>query len=186
MPSSTDLTSNFDHITIDSVLRDMDHWRTHKNDYPNKAIPDNLWLKIFKLAREHSPSRVKTIFGLNSKQYQVKYDQLTFTDLPPVKTTAPAKSKNASNPTAFCEVSVKPAASTHAKPQAAPAPLAHTSRDALAQLKSNDSNPASYLDISTTIVECIRPDGHRLKIHTTNKKLHEVMKVFFECGVPSL
>ncbi len=59
---------------------------------------------------------------------------------------------------------------------------ANATKQAISQLKSTHTRPADYLDPTTIIVECIRPDGHRLKIHTTCKRVSTVMDAFFTQG----
>ena len=51
-------------------------------------------------------------------------------------------------------------------------------KSATKQLKSAQHKPEHYLDTSTIIVEYIRPDGHRLKIHTTTQSIDHVMQSF--------
>ena len=63
------------------------------------------------------------------------------------------------------------------------AKTAHTTKEMVKKLKSNDNHLAGYVDLNTVIVEYIRPDGHRLKIHTTNQSLGEVMRAFSQTGV---
>jgi hypothetical protein len=162
-------------ITIESALIEFEHWRMNKDQYTSKGIPDELWLKVFKLAETNSNSRIRAIFGINNKQYNYKYEELTRAGLPPLK-RAPNKSEQESKIN-FCEVNVGNNDELRLSTESS------ATAKAVSYLKSNDNDPATYLDLSTIIVECIRSDGKRLKIHTTTKKIPEVMKAFFECGV---
>jgi len=161
-------------VTLGSVLRDIEHWRANKNQYPNKSIPDTIWRNIFELAKVHSLSRIKSIFGVSSNQYNLKHQQLVQAALPSIKQ---AENRSEKQPHAdFCEVEIDKLGAT-----VTPLPnVQHATSAAVAGLKSNDNDPSSYLDLSTIIVECIRPDGRRLKIHTTTKKINEVMQAFFD------
>ena len=160
--------------TLDSVLRDIEHWRANKNQYPNKSIPDTIWRNIFELSKVHSLSRIKSIFGVSSNQYNLKHQQLVQASLSSIKRV---ENKSDKQPhAAFCEVEIGESGAT-----VTPLPnVQHATPAAVASLKSNNNDPSSYLDLSTIIVECIRPDGHRLKIHTTTKKINEVMQAFFD------
>ena len=60
-------------VTFDDVYKDISHWRLHKNEYPNRGIPDLTWKKIFQLrAQGYSDNELKRLFSLNSQQYRVK------------------------------------------------------------------------------------------------------------------
>ncbi len=170
--------------TLDTVLKEMQHWRTNKA-HPKQAIPDELWKKIFHLADIHSASAVRKIFGLNSKQYKIKHEQLC----QPTKQVKPSAVesdgiktpiKNAEeSESVFCEVNVETTTGIEVPPLTKPA---HTTKETLKKIRSNDKNLSSYLDLTTVIIECIHADGHRLKIHASHESLTEVMQAFYKTG----
>lgn len=183
-------------VTFDDVYKDISHWRLHKNEYPNRGIPDLTWKKIFQLgAQGYSDNELKRLFSLNSHQYSVKRTQLC----PKTATQSMVHQNNSDtkrsvardNPQknddaiAFCEVvenkqphndDVPPLSTNQTK-------AAKKTQQAVSQLRSTDNSPEQFLDLTTIIVECIRPDGHRLKIHATTKSLDVVMQTFYHQGV---
>ena len=52
----------------------------------------------------------------------------------------------------------------------------------LSKLKSTSNDPSKYLDYSTMILECIRKDGQRLKIHVAKRNLADIMHLFYKDG----
>jgi len=174
-------------ITLDSVFKDMRHWRKHKNEYPGAGIPDNVWRKLFQLEDNgYAAKELKCLFTLNSRQYDLKRHQLYQSrdqSITPVGLTKNQSTpKQSDSPVGFCEAVVKTE-----RQQTIPAltQAASNTKKALSTLKSTHQKAESYLDLTTIIVECIRPDGQRLKIHTTSKSLDTVMQAFFEQGVSS-
>ena len=122
------------------------------------------------------------LFNLNSEQYKKKRAQLNPVQNTHVeKRSAPNFPKLKSNieqdtPVQFCEAVVT------SKPEKVIPTLAQAAQKnkrAVAKLKSPNNQSENYLDTMTIIVECIRPDGHRLKIHTTTDRLEYVMQAFF-------
>jgi len=178
-------------VSLDSVLTELEHWRANKSEYPTNSIPDKVWYHIFQLASEgrHGEAALRKIFGLNSVQYRRKKTELcatensTMAELPSIEATTvqerESHSSTASLP-AFGEV-VSLESSTISVPG-----LHGTTKADLTQLKSNKNESLSFLDNSTIIVECIRPDGYRLKIHTTNSSLDTVMNTFFSQEVAAV
>ena len=172
-------------VTLDEVFKAVQHWRHNKKDYDKPGIPDTVWLMIFQLEDNggYSPKELKRLFTLNSGQYVVKRSQLLSTSKSPaqpsttVDTTVPPHQPKV----AFAQVTVEtdPPIKT-AVPSLSEA--ANATRQVVSHLKSTHSRPADYLDPTTIIVECIRPDGHRLKIHTTCKRVSTVMDAFFAQG----
>ena len=170
-----------DTITIDSVFAEMEHWRKNKSSYPNKSVPDEIWFKCFMLADKYSGKKVRTLFSLNSEQYKKKYKQLVsdHKSYSANQLVKPAARKNCAT-SHLCEVKI--GSSMAADKLKSPPPLATThltTKSDLSRLKSTKDEPSDYLDLMTIIVECIRPDGNRLKIHATNKSISEVMSCFY-------
>ena len=174
-------SSNTPPITLDKVFKAMQHWRSHKSEYPNPGIPTKLWLMIFELENNgYSGKELRRVLSLNSGQYNKKCTELHKTLKKNLKKSHNTSDKimPSDNPINFCEATLeKPT-----PPEDIPAltKAANNTQKALALLKSTDNKPEQYLDMTTIIVECIRPDGHRLKIHTTHKSIDVVMQTFFQ------
>ena len=176
--------SNSAPLTIDKVFSALKHWREHKNEYASTGIPKDVWLMIFQLENNgYSAAEIKRLFTLNSSQYAKKKQQLS-NNIPTQIPAAPQKSQvsttqQSDNDIDFCETTVKQSA-----PQKIPtlAESANQTKQAVSQLKSTQNHPQGFLDLTTIIVECIRPDGHRLKIHTTTQSLDKVMEAFYRQG----
>jgi hypothetical protein len=62
-------------ITLDSVVDEMERWRSNKTNHGDK-IPDELWRKIIYLAEKHSIPKIRALFGLSKNQYDTKYNEL--------------------------------------------------------------------------------------------------------------
>ena len=173
--------------SLDSVFNAMKHWRSNKQAYDGPGIPQKIWDVIFQLEKQgHKKSDLCRTFGLNSEQYNIMRGRRS----PTVNISTENKVEN-------IEVKIK-------KPEAVQfgeaicadnianksiPPLvqaAQQTKQVINQLKTSDNQPERYLDMTTIIVECVRPDGHRLKIHTTNDRLDIVMQCFFNQGVKSL
>jgi len=71
-------------VTIETVFKAIQHWRRNKDAYPRRAIPDEVWKKVFILAGqgEHSPASLRQLFTLNSQQYNRKYQALMEKTIP--------------------------------------------------------------------------------------------------------
>lgn len=171
-------------VSIDSVFKELQHWRKNKKNYDCHGIPDNIWKSIFQLEAEGRPDKeLRRIFGLNSEQYRKKHTQhyqLQTSSRPNVTKAHSINGVTKANnvaPIQFSEAMIDNAGQH--SPILPLAQAAQKTKQAISQLKSTDNNPERYLDTSTIIVECIRPDGHRLKIHTTNHRLDVVMRAFF-------
>lgn len=171
-------------VTLDTTFAALKHWREHKEKYEGGGIPDKLWKMFFQLENNGmSASEIRRFFSINSQQYARKRIALMpLNSKKPVIQQAPHK--NPPNPVKtdvnFCEVNVQSSVDQRipSLTQAAKA-----SKKTLSQLRSTNSSPKEYLDLTTIIVECIRPDGHRLKIHTTTQSLDKVMDAFFAQAV---
>ena len=170
-------------ITFDEVFKLIEHWRENKNEYEGTGIPDDIWLKIFELENsgKYTAIQIRRLIGLNTQQYQNKQGQLlklAASSLPKSKkltgNTDSTPNNSASQQTDFCEavVSSVPALTPEETKKAA------KTKASIKQLKTAQYKPEQYLDTSTIIVEYIRPDGHRLKIHTTTQSINHVMQSF--------
>ncbi len=176
---SAEIDTTTEAVSIDAVMNKLQHWRDNKSSYPGSGIPDAVWEMIFSLeGAGHRATTLRSLFGLSSAQYTRKREQLK---------AAPAKKSNPSTSTkapkrdtsaTFAEVSV----TSSGPPQAGVPSLAQAAannQQAVKHLRSTNTSAEQYLDPTTIIVECIRPDGHRLKIHTTNNRLDVIMQTFF-------
>lgn len=169
-------------ITLDDTFKALQHWRNNKTQYEGSGIPDEVWGKIFQLKSVgYTDAELKRMFSLNSTQYRNKKEQLIQAQSEP--TVDPSSSE-------YTEVEEKDAVQfseaivAHEGQQDVP-PLtqaANQTKSAISQLKSTSDRMDSYLDTTTVIVECLRDDGHRLKIHTTSERLDIVMRTFFNKG----
>ena len=170
-------------LSIDAVLSKLQHWRDNKSSYPDSGIPNTVWEMIFSLeAAGHRAATLRSLFGLNSAQYTKKREQLkappTKKSNPIASTKTPSKASEPINSETFAEVSV----TSSAPPQAEVPSLAEAAannQQAVKHLRSTNTSPEQYLDTTTIIVECIRSDGYRLKIHTTNNRVDAIMQAFF-------
>ena len=174
-------------VTLDSVMKDMIHWRAHKHQYKGHAIPDDLWLKIFQLEASYSAKLIRATYKISTSQYRTKKQALCPTDAhTEAASTAPAHDQptataQTSSSSPFCEVNIQP------EPPPTISSLSQASAqatDALTTLKKTNHSPADYLDNSTVIVECLHPKGYRLNIHTTTARLAEVMQTFYHTLEP--
>lgn len=82
-------------LTIDAVFQELEQWRATRSEHKETSIPDSLWRKIFALAKEHSPSKMRGLFGISSQQYAKKLKELC-----PEQPAA----LNKPEPIDFCEV----------------------------------------------------------------------------------
>ena len=173
-------------VTIDEAFKALKHWRENKGDYSSPGIPNEVWLQILQLEDNgYSASELKRIFNLSSTQYATKKNQLINTA---PSSTAVAEQKSQSSNTQrsegnmkFCEATVKQNIPSQNIPSLTEA--ASQNKKAVVQLKSTQNEPESFLDMTTIIVECIHPNGHRLNIHTTTQSIDKVMQGFFLYGV---
>lgn len=175
---SNQLTPESEVITLESVFKSIQHWREHKNEYPGRAIPDEIWKKMFALAEqdEYSPSIVRQLFKLNSDQYNRKHQALMGTVSSEDKTIIDSSEDNKvpSPAITFGEAVANPDIDIPALKAAA-----DKTKKAVKTLKSTEPFEMSMLDLTTAVVECIRPDGNRLKIHITAERLDVLMETFF-------
>ncbi len=160
-------------VTLDQAFKALQHWRANKKAYEGKGIPDPVWHLIFQLedTNEYSDEELKRLFDLNSRQYTLKRASLRGDKIkkaPEIHASVSALDDN--NPEInFCEATI-----------AQEVPSLTDTKNNILKLKSSQSKPEEILDLATIIVECIRPDGQRLKIHTTNKNLDRIIGAFFQ------
>lgn len=171
-------------VTFDEAFKALQHWRKHKKEYPCAGIPENVWLKVFQLENNgYTANELKRLLTLNSQQYDKKRNEFrqpsdhinTFATLDKAQNNPEPNS-----PVDFCEAAVKPDNQQNI-PSLTQA--ADNTKKVISKLKSTDNKTENYLDMTTIIVECIRPDGQRLKIHTTSQSLNVVMQAFYQQGV---
>jgi hypothetical protein len=145
--------------TLDDVSLAMKCWReTKKNS--SDSMPDEIWINIFKLADMHSEKRVRVFLGITTTQYAERYRKLS-PQLNRSQTPDPSPE--------FCEATIPP-------------DRERQTRSSVQALRSNKPALESYIDTNTIIVECIKPDGHRIKIHAVQKNIREIMLAFFDAG----
>ena len=60
--------------SLDGVLQELETWRSSKPN-PSTPIPDDLWHKIFELAKIHTGAKIRSLLGISTKQYNSKYEQ---------------------------------------------------------------------------------------------------------------
>lgn len=171
-------------VTIDDICKAMQHWRANKLSYTDRGVPDKIWRSIFQLEGQgYSVSQLRQMFGLNSAQYKRKHDQLCSKVVSQHQVAAHQVKQKASQNAAiqFSEVVIADKSTIPPLPSAP-----RQTKQAIKKIKSNVQKPESYLDMTTVIVECIRPDGHRLKIHTTQTHLAILMQSFYNQEVISI
>ena len=105
---STIQNSRTQAITLDSIYEKIKYWRDHKDKFPDRAIPDEIWSMIFSFQKQKncSTSEMKRLFSLSSQQYNKKYTQLVEPDKNTTKLTAPIV------PTEFSKVEVRESSSS--------------------------------------------------------------------------
>ncbi len=169
--------------TLDKVFKALQYWRAHKDQYEGKGIPDSIWRLIFQLEenKEYSSGELKTLFALNSKQYKVKRSLLCKDSQETIPAALEPNNTSKASPANPAKLDFAEATVDQMIPSLAES--ARRTKQVISKLKSTHLKPEQYLDPTTIIVECIRPDGHRLKIHTTTQSLDRVMQTFIQQGV---
>jgi hypothetical protein len=165
-------------VSLESVFQAMENWRSNKSKY-GATIPDDVWLQIFQLEERYSFQKIRQIFAITKQTYFNKRLQLLGKE-PPQAEHDEQTPKPVSADFSEAIISDNPLQSPltpAAPPLTRPDPKC---------LQKADPHPASFLDYSTVVVEFIRADGKRMKIHTTDKSFRELMRVFFEEGDASL
>ncbi len=162
-------------VTLDNTVEAFEHWRATKKSTGASQIPSELWDMVFSLeAKGLSPSVLKGALSISFTQYQTqKQKRLAVRDS---VSSLPASDNRASSSTAdtlkFVEAKCSRASSS--KPEAVATEAGRTVK----AIKSNHNN-SDWLSTDTVIVECIRQDGHQLKIHMTSKRINEILSAFF-------
>ena len=180
------ITPETQQISLDTVFSAIKHWRANKQDFDKPGILDPIWNSIFLLEDNgYGKSELRRLFGLNSHQYNIKRDQFDSTknqinDDEPLKTSKDNKKNDQAPVALFAEAIVDGHSQKHSAPPLTTS--AEKTKQAVKQLKSPDKKPENYLDNTTVIVECIRDDGHRLKIHMTTCRIDTLMQSFFNYG----
>jgi len=157
---SDDTTNNIHRLptaSIDDVLKEIEDWRVKKPN-ASTAIPDTLWQKIFALAKTHTASKIRSLLGISTKQYNTKYEQMF--------AHAKADKEQCSNQTPadlidLCQVKTSP--------------LPPPPRSATSPYKSLKI-PAS----NTIVAEFYRSDGRIMKIHSTSESFSCLIQAFFQ------
>lgn len=141
--------------TLDAVLAEFEQWRAHKPKLAS-PIPGALWEKIFQLAKIHSPTKIRALFNISTKQYQKKWEEKNSSTKEILSSTTTISPIPVATPTAnspeLCAIKLKP--STY---QSQPLPSA-----------------------KTIVVEFCREDGRRMSIHTTQDSISILMQDFFK------
>jgi len=154
-----------DIVTIDSVLNEFKQWRKNKGTGANRAIPDSLWMNIFKLEElSHEGSDLRRIFSLNSQQYNKKHEQLINSSNTPELSFEPFVAVEVSNKIEH-KITPKQTKLKEVKSE-------------ISQIKSTKKVSEDFSAIKTIIVELVRPDGYKLKIHTTNDSVDLIISTF--------
>jgi hypothetical protein len=137
-------------LSIDAVLQELQHWRNHRAVHKETTIPEVLWKKIFSLAKAHPTSKIRSLLGISSQQYQKKFEQF----YPSLNATALNPSDD-NTPIQFCQAEVNPK----------PPPL---------------YQPLKIPATNTLVVEFCRTDGQIMRIHATHDCLATIMPLFFK------
>jgi len=152
-------------VTLESVLFELDNWRTNKSN-PREGIPDDLLIKMFSLKEQHPEPRLRAVFGMSVKQYEQHYHRLygNTSDNTSHKNTAPVVD--------FCEVKPDYAANKENKVNKK---ANNANKDEEAYKKYG---PSLLPATNTVVVEYKRPDGYLLRIHMTDDSFPKLLKEF--------
>lgn len=134
-----------------STLRAFEQWRAEKKK-SGEPIPEPLWQQIFSLEPFYSPSQLRRIFTISTRQYQSK------------------KESNSPNRLAL---------STSDKTM--PINNTSTPPPKLCEIKIKTNNPYATEPLPSTktlVVEFCRQDGQIMKIHTTQDSIPTLMHTF--------
>jgi hypothetical protein len=137
-------------LSIDGVLQELQHWRDNREIHKETSLPEGLWKKIFSLAKTHPPTKIRSLFGISTQQYQNKFNQY----FPPSDKTASTSTVAEGASVQFCQAEV------HSKPPPLYQPL---------------KIPAT----NTLVVEFCRSDGQVMRIHATHECLATILPLFF-------
>ena len=168
-------TTNPEAVTLDSIAQALDEWRANKHLSKQRAIPDETWQKIFSMENKHTAVALRAIFKLNSQQYEKKRQELISSDekTPQIEATAKQPISLPSKDIAFAEVKIADTTIS------ALSENARLNSQTIKNIKNTKIEHEEFLDNNTVIVECIRGDGNKLKIHTTCQKIGDILNSFF-------
>ena len=120
---------------------------------------------------------MRHLFSLSASQYKNKYDKLLGSghhdETDDDSSTLIDDVNQMDLNHAFCEVNIVPELTPELNAKA------DDTRASIKKIKDTKSNPLTYCDNNTVIVECIRADGQRLKIHTVNQSAQKIVSNFF-------
>ena len=157
-------------VTFDSVFKELKNWRNNKGSGSgsSRSIPNALWEKIFALEKSsYEGTDLRRMFVLNAQQYKKKYEELA----PSSKIVAPSLEP-------FAEVSIPVKLKSQYLPERTKLKAVEDIKSEITQIKSTKKVSDDFSAIKTIIVELVRPDGYKLKIHTTNDSVDLVMSSF--------
>lgn len=164
-------------VTLENVFQSLQHWRNNKTKYPGRGIPNKIWTDIFILAGQdgYTSKSIRKLFNLNTQQYNQKHqslmekqsseDKIINNSIEESKQISPAITFGEAVVTSDVDIPRLDAATDKTK-------------KAMKTLKSTAPFETNLLDPTTAVVECIRADGHRLKIHITALRLEVLMQTF--------
>jgi len=194
---STSYLESNEPITLGNVYKAMEDWRVNVSPKNKRAgIPDNIWRAFFELEkRGYKFSDIKRVFAINLSQYKLKKQQLIGDEIEqsniertskcstPQETAIESEKPNPQKiPDTFCQVTLDHGVKSRIPSLEQKTSAAHATKAVVNHLKSTKNKPEDYLDRTTIIVECIHPNGHRLKIHTTQENIESVIQTFFKHG----
>lgn len=150
-------------VSMVKAFEEMQEWRRTRPIHRQYNIPDPMWEKIFALAKVHGASKIRQIFGISAKQFNTKLAEQTKreqTTLSPETTPSLSSTVKpplpSTPPIDWCEV-------------LGPASLS----------KASDPYDEVPIATHTLIVEFRRNDGKIMTIHTTTRRVGEIMQSFF-------
>jgi len=172
--------------SLDTVYSAIRHWRANKQDYEEPGIPASIWQAIFRLEDTGvSSSELRRLFSLNSQQYKKKRNQYE-SPSSGAESVVAEKENTSMSPAGEAAPLFAEVVAEEPVIQAGVPPLtvrAKSTKQAVKQLRASDNNASSYVSNATVIVECIREDGQRLKIHMTTCHVDTLVSNFFDKGV---
>jgi len=157
-------------VTFDSVFKELQKWRNNKGSGAgsSRSIPNSIWEQIFALEQSsYKGTDLRRMFVLNALQYKKKYEELAT----PQKIAAPSLEP-------FAEVSIPVKLKNQPLPERAKLKAVEDIKSEITQIKSSKKVSDDFSAIKTIIVELVRPDGYKLRIHTTNDSVDLVMASF--------
>ena len=141
--------------SIEEVLKEIENWRANK-PHVSTAMPDALWRKIFTLAQTYTASKLRALLGINTKQYNSKYEQIF--------TSAGTDKKHSSTPA----------------PQANLIDFCQVNTSSTGGSSASMYKPLKIPSSNTIIAEFYHADGRIMKIHSTCESVHRLIQAFFQ------